>query len=437
MSETPPLPSVSGTERIVVRPRPGGRAAPAGTPVSPAPTTADPGAADPGHDAPVTGTGMLPAAMPLLQLMARLRTMANPPDAALLRTRIDAGLAQFEQRAMKAGAAADQVRRAHYALCVSLDAMVMNTPWGASGVWASRSLTAEHHAAVPASRFVDVLRQAESKGAVSVPLVELMHACLSLGQPTPEDQAEPVRIQAYEFLRQHVPAPAAELSSGWRGVAAPFVARRTLIPFWVVASAGLALVAGVYLLVFNRVNDASDDVLTAMLAAPPAQMPQIARDVAVVPPAPAPPNEAGPNLRDRLRDRLRTAGVAPAQASAVGTPDTPILRIEARELFGPGSAVLSPAAARLLARIGEVLHDQRGSVAIIGYTDSQPFRSVQFPSNVELSAARARAVLAGMPGDIAGWSAEGRGAAAPVASNATPEGREQNRRIDIVFRRAA
>ncbi len=57
--------------------------------------------------------------MPLLQLMARLRTMAAQPDPAALRDRTEAALRAFDARARSAGVPADQVRRAHYALCAA------------------------------------------------------------------------------------------------------------------------------------------------------------------------------------------------------------------------------------------------------------------------------------------------------------------------------
>jgi type VI secretion system protein ImpK len=63
---------------------------------------------------------------------------------------------------------------------------------------------------------------------------------------------------------------------------------------------------------------------------------------------------------------------------------------------------------------------------------------VRFPSNFQLSQARAEAASAiiskalGEPGRI---TVQGHGDADPIASNATPEGREQNRRIEVVLRR--
>jgi type VI secretion system protein ImpK len=75
---------------------------------------------------------------------------------------------------------------------------------------------------------------------------------------------------------------------------------------------------------------------------------------------------------------------------------------------------------------------------VIDHTDNQPVRSVRFPSTFQLSVARANAVgaiIAHSVGDPARVSAEGRADADPIASNATAEGREQNRRIEIVLHR--
>jgi type VI secretion system protein ImpK len=77
-------------------------------------------------------------------------------------------------------------------------------------------------------------------------------------------------------------------------------------------------------------------------------------------------------------------------------------------------------------------------VQVVGYTDDRPIHNVQFPSNFQLSVARAEAaknILSNTVGDGSRFISEGRGEADPIASNATPEGREQNRRIEIVLHR--
>jgi type VI secretion system protein ImpK len=126
------------------------------------------------------------------------------------------------------------------------------------------------------------------------------------------------------------------------------------------------------------------------------------------------------------------------QVSLLGTAATPIVRIGNRGMFAANSASVQPASLPLLERIGAAIKDLPGSVQVVGYTDNQPIRTVQFPSNFQLSAARAQAVrtiMARAIGDAGRISAEGRADADPVAPNTTPEGREQNRRIEIVLRR--
>jgi type VI secretion system protein ImpK len=156
---------------------------------------------------------------------------------------------------------------------------------------------------------------------------------------------------------------------------------------------------------------------------------------AVVQPLPPPP----PTPEQTALDRLQTALQQDIDRQAVillGTPATPIIRLADRAMFASGSASVAAASVPMLERVAAALRNERGVVQVIGYTDNQPFHTVRFPSNVQLSAARAeavRAVLARAIGDPAKISAEGRGEADPIAPNTSAEGREQNRRIEIVL----
>jgi type VI secretion system protein ImpK len=93
----------------------------------------------------------------------------------------------------------------------------------------------------------------------------------------------------------------------------------------------------------------------------------------------------------------------------------------------------------LLQKIGTALGRETGTVVVTGYSDNQPIHTLQFPSNFELSTARAQAAAALMEqtiGDQSRISAKGMGDAQPVASNDTAAGRAQNRRIEIVLNHA-
>ncbi len=431
-------PSSAGAPRIA-RPQPGGRRAKL-TAEEPAPATADglqtlAGARPAEANAP----SLVTPAMPLLQLMARLRTMATQPDAADLRDRTDAEIRAFDGRAEKAGVPADLVRRASYALCASLDDLVLNTPWGARGAWADKPLVASFHAAVGPDRFFDLLRQAQEKGPAFRPVLELMYLCLSLGLmgqfrrlPDGTAEIEAFRAETATVLARQVPPPAPELAAHWRGVAAPFRARRTRFPLWVAASLGVAVVGGLFLLLSLRLNEESDALFGRMLAAAPSHMPVVTRQAVPAPPPAAPP-PAEPSVQDRLRARL--AGTAPTVVVA-GTPTTPILRIPDQALFASDAAVLQAGAKPLLEAVAAALKPEPGALQVVGYTDDRPVRTVLFPSSFRLSAAQAQAVRAALATALADpkrLRAEGRASANPVADNATAEGREQNRRVEVVL----
>ena len=103
-------------------------------------------------------------------------------------------------------------------------------------------------------------------------------------------------------------------------------------------------------------------------------------------------------------------------------------------LFEVGKADIQPNFAILLDKIGRLLRGQAAQVVVIGYTDNTPIHTAKFPSNYYLSVGRADSVakILGQYVDPLRIRSEGRGAADPVATNATAEGREKNRRTEIV-----
>jgi type VI secretion system protein ImpK len=118
---------------------------------------------------------------------------------------------------------------------------------------------------------------------------------------------------------------------------------------------------------------------------------------------------------------------------------TVTVRLTNRNMFASGQATLNPLSEPLLARIGDALREERGDITVNGYTDNQPIHSVRFPSNFELSQARADAVgrlIKARLADPNRLHVEGRADADPIASNTTPEGRQQNRRTEVVLVRS-
>jgi chemotaxis protein MotB len=107
-------------------------------------------------------------------------------------------------------------------------------------------------------------------------------------------------------------------------------------------------------------------------------------------------------------------------------------------LFKKGGATLAPKGLDILEKVAFVLAKFAYHIRIRGHTDSIPMRSARYPSNWELSGARAGAVVRllvkhGVDPNLV--SAEGYAGYHPVATNDTEEGRAQNRRVEIVYER--
>jgi chemotaxis protein MotB len=105
-------------------------------------------------------------------------------------------------------------------------------------------------------------------------------------------------------------------------------------------------------------------------------------------------------------------------------------------LFPSGSAKLSDEAGRILRDLGRVLRPLPNPVHVEGYTDNVPISTGAFPSNWELSAARAASVVhlfSRFGVDPRRMAAVGYGEFRPVADNASEEGRRNNRRVALII----
>lgn len=106
-------------------------------------------------------------------------------------------------------------------------------------------------------------------------------------------------------------------------------------------------------------------------------------------------------------------------------------------LFASGSAEVTPHGRDVLSKVAGVLVKIKDkSIYVVGHTDPMPIHSALYPSNWELSTARSAAVIRFLSetGGVAPerFTAMGRAFYQPVASNATPAGRQENRRVDVI-----
>jgi chemotaxis protein MotB len=118
-----------------------------------------------------------------------------------------------------------------------------------------------------------------------------------------------------------------------------------------------------------------------------------------------------------------------------------ILSLKDNILFQPGQAELSPAACQMLDQVATQITDALGNketpIRIEGHTDNTPIATTKYPSNWELSTARAtnivRYLIKSRHFSPDALSAVGYGEFHPLADNSSIEGKRKNRRVDIVI----
>jgi type VI secretion system protein ImpK len=376
------------------------------------------------------------AAAPLLNLAVRLKHRLAHEDVDALRVRVMQGLDQFERHLAPLGLAARAVRASKYALCATLDDLVLNTPWGSRSVWTTRSMVGTFFSETwGGDRFFDLLAQLKKDPGVNVELLELLYYCISLGfegkyriAPQGASQLLLLREDLYRLIRTARGDFERDISPHWRGAQAAHKGLAMLVPNWVVAVAAAALLLLIYAVLLFWLSTLSDRAYADLASLPPSGAVSLAR---VAPPPPPPPPVAPAQAA-----RLRTALAAEPQVKVLDDPQSITVRIQGAGLFASGSAEIRPELAALLARLADALNDQPGTIQVTGHTDNQPIHTLQFPSNYDLSLARARAVGAMIQAHLREPNRvqeEGRGDTQPIGPNTTSEGRQQNRRIDLLI----
>lgn len=118
-------------------------------------------------------------------------------------------------------------------------------------------------------------------------------------------------------------------------------------------------------------------------------------------------------------------------------PEGMTLRLDDRLLFESGQADLTAAGREALAQLQPVLTSVDGQISVEGHTDNVPISTARFPSNWELSSARAISVVRFLTEQGSSpdrLRAVGYGETRPIAANDMASGRAANRRVELVLR---
>lgn len=161
--------------------------------------------------------------------------------------------------------------------------------------------------------------------------------------------------------------------------------------------------------------------------------PQIAESAEQTQPT-EPPSEL--ESQQQLQQQLEQLGLTDSINMTV-TQGYAQLEIQDNILYQSSEATLTDSGRAVLSKLTPLLKQAKGLIYIEGHTDNRPIKTAQFPSNWELGAARATSVLhflASQQIDAARMRAVTYADTKPVADNASEQGRQKNRRVNIVIK---
>lgn len=432
-------------ERTIILPTPGGSRRSVEPPEAPA--TPPPGRVEPGTV--LVGTSknpLLSAAATAFTLTRQLRKTPHHDDPAGLREAALRMVKDFEAAARRGGASSQAVYAGRYAVCAMIDEAVLATPWGSGSVWSKHSLLGSlHNETRGGAKFFSILSKMMQNPADNLDLLELLYVCLALGfqgkyavVDRGATQLGEITHNLHETIRRLRGETERELSPAWRGLSDPRPKAARYIPLWVVPVTVCAVAVFGYLIFSHYINRSSDTVFAevqALVQAPPPLTESQAATIKQLLPEPQQPPEAA--AEPRLYELVNAALVRERQDGFVDVVDEGSrvkVVLHNRGLFASGSASISDSHQPIVRRVAEVLRDAPSPIYVIGHTDSQPIRTVRFPSNWHLSSARAQAVAQLMAETLRApmeLITEGRADTEPISGNDTADGRQKNRRIEI------
>jgi len=398
---------------------------------------------------PVARDPLLRSAASLLLLLGRLRASLSRAGAGQLMDQVAQAIQQFETDARAAGAPAEQTQAGKYALAATADDIVQNLP-GESGVWTQYSMLVRFFSERTGGvKFFQELDRAKQNPTLNLGLLELMHACLCLGFEGVyragggggAGALQGIKRDLYETIRRAAPLTASDLSPHWKGQEIALSGSRFQLPVWIVAAAAAVVLLSAYLVLRNLLIGQTEDLALRMAAIHPLEALTIARAEPVKPPPPPPPPANTPHAQTQL-ERIRAAlsqEIVAGKVAADQNDSTIFIRVGSVVLFPSGGANVNDSFGPIAKKIAAALDKEPGDIRIVGHTDNDPIKTLAFPSNFELSLARAKSVGAMLKSDLAKpdrVAISGKGADQPIAPNDVEANKAKNRRVEISIPRA-
>jgi type VI secretion system protein ImpK len=406
----------------------------------PDPTGALPGAEDlrfaelaAQHENPI-----MRAAGPLLHLLGRLRVAMLRASFASLMEQVAAAINFFDSEIRSAGVPVEQANVAKYLICATADDIVQNIPTEDRHVWTQYSMGSRFFGErIAGVRFFEELDRLKREPAVNYNVLELQHACLALGfQGVHRSsiggaaQLQLIQRDLYETLRRVRRRITLELSPRWKGQALTVKQPRLRFPTWALGGLMAFVLLDLFLALRALLSVQSEAVANEVINLHPAAKVALQRRL------PTPRVEPTPAANGQINDIKKKL---PPYVQVVPYGQWIAIRIGSGILFESGQARVLPQFQLIADHLAQVVNEQAGPVRIVGHTDNQPLSPLnRFKDNQQLSVERANAVAALIQpklNDPTPIKVYGKGPDEPVAPNTTPEGRAQNRRVEVLIKK--
>ena len=439
--------------QTIMRPRPGGGRKPldkakqnpaassSDAPLSPAssspipPQQATPVAkllpAEVSHGLPISSSlnPLLHTAANLLSFVHSLRNTADYPQPSPLFDEMIEQLQEFQQRAIRAGYDRYDVTIASELLCCFIDEAVRTMPWSTASSWTTRSLLNQlHQGGQGGEHFFAILDRLLDHSKQKLHLVELAYLLLSLGfqgryrlVDNGCQALQGIRTQVYRHIEKHRGKAEPALSVNWQGIAQPQQTLDKMLPIWVYMGLACCALLLLYTLLLFSLNKQSDPVAIKMVS--------LGRDIPVFKGAPAPqPEPVLPRLAELLAAEIRQGLLS---VELKDNDEVAILKGD--RFFASGSGEVKTESAEVIRAVATALQQLPGEIVISGHTDNIPIQTLRYPSNWDLSKARALSVAQGLALDNERITVEALGETEPKFDNNSAQNRALNRRVEIML----
>lgn len=382
---------------------------------------------------------LVSAASPLLWLAGRLIESAPPEDIPEFRSRVMDEIRNFETSAMTKDVPDRLIRVSRYALCATIDDIILSTRWGAASGWASSSLVGVlYNETWGGERFYDLLQQVSQQPEQNVDALELLAICLAIGfsgkyrvMEGGQGQLQRLRHDLYRTIRRIRGPYERNLSAAWQTIAAPHRPPLSMVAPWAIALLLLLLLIGLW--AFSSITLQSDVERSAQQIRALVPTIPVVVEKAGIPDIPAPVPPVRKTQIERISEVLAPE-IAAQRTEVVQVGEEIVIRMLAAS-FPSGGLDLAATEEPVVTQIGAALNPEPGRITVLGHTDNVPVGAGSaLGNNMDISVARARSAAQMLqhhlddPGRVV---FEGRGEDDPIVANDTAEGRARNRRVEF------